>query len=36
MGIQLVGRSFDEQRLLSVARWCENVIDFEHSPQLNG
>jgi Asp-tRNA(Asn)/Glu-tRNA(Gln) amidotransferase A subunit family amidase len=34
LGIQLVGRSFDEQSLLNIARWCENVIGFEYAPQL--
>jgi aspartyl-tRNA(Asn)/glutamyl-tRNA(Gln) amidotransferase subunit A len=32
MGIQLVGRPFDEQDLLNVARWCERVISFEYEP----
>jgi aspartyl-tRNA(Asn)/glutamyl-tRNA(Gln) amidotransferase subunit A len=28
MGIQLVGHSFDEERLLRVAKWCEKVVSF--------
>ncbi|UCH37636.1 MAG: hypothetical protein JSV76_00165, partial [Candidatus Bathyarchaeota archaeon] len=34
MGIQLVGRSFEEQNLLNIAGWSENVIGFKHTPQL--
>ncbi len=34
MGIQLVGRSFEEQNLLNIAWWSENVIGFKHTPQL--
>lgn len=32
LGIQLVGRPFDEESLLGVARWCERVIGFGHTP----
>jgi aspartyl-tRNA(Asn)/glutamyl-tRNA(Gln) amidotransferase subunit A len=32
VGIQLVGRPFDEERLLSAARWCERVIGFGDAP----
>ncbi|MFQ6075074.1 MAG: amidase [Candidatus Bathyarchaeia archaeon] len=32
LGIQLVGRPFDEERVLRVARWCEKMIGFGHEP----
>lgn len=32
LGIQLVGQPFDEERLLSVAHWCEKVLGFGHKP----
>jgi aspartyl-tRNA(Asn)/glutamyl-tRNA(Gln) amidotransferase subunit A len=32
LGIQLVGRPFDEERVLSIASWCEKVIGFGHEP----
>ncbi|MFH0848894.1 MAG: amidase [archaeon] len=32
LGIQLVARPFDEETLLSVARWCEKVLCFRHEP----
>lgn len=31
MGIQLVGHPFDEERLLRVAKWCEDAVSFGHS-----
>ena len=33
-GIQLVGRPFDEARLLAAAAWCERVIGFAASPWM--
>lgn len=33
LGIQLVGHPFDEERLLSVACWCERVLGFGHDPR---
>jgi Asp-tRNA(Asn)/Glu-tRNA(Gln) amidotransferase A subunit family amidase len=35
-GVQLVGRPFDEEGLLSAAAWCERVIGFEHRPHALG
>lgn len=32
LGIQLVGRPFDEGRVLRVARWCERTIGFGYEP----
>ena len=32
LGIQLVGQPFREKRLLSVARWCEEALGFDHEP----
>jgi aspartyl-tRNA(Asn)/glutamyl-tRNA(Gln) amidotransferase subunit A len=32
--IQLVGRAFDEARLLGAAAWCERVFDFDDEPPL--
>jgi aspartyl-tRNA(Asn)/glutamyl-tRNA(Gln) amidotransferase subunit A len=31
LGIQLVGRPFEEERLLSVASWCEKILRFGHN-----
>jgi aspartyl-tRNA(Asn)/glutamyl-tRNA(Gln) amidotransferase subunit A len=31
IAIQLVGRSWDEERLFAVAAWCEKVLDIESS-----
>lgn len=33
-GVQLVGREFDEARLLGAAAWCERVFDFRGMPAL--
>lgn len=33
LGIQLVGRPFDEVGVLSTARWCEKVIKFDNRPR---
>jgi aspartyl-tRNA(Asn)/glutamyl-tRNA(Gln) amidotransferase subunit A len=32
LGIQLIASAFEEARLLSAARWCENVIDVQLVP----
>jgi aspartyl-tRNA(Asn)/glutamyl-tRNA(Gln) amidotransferase subunit A len=32
LGIQLVGHPFAEEKLLSVARWCEQIIGFGYQP----
>jgi aspartyl-tRNA(Asn)/glutamyl-tRNA(Gln) amidotransferase subunit A len=32
LGIQLVGRPFDEECMLRVACWCERIIGFGHEP----
>lgn len=32
IAIQLVGAAFGEARLLGLARWCEDVLRFEHAP----
>ncbi len=32
LGVQLVGSSFGEEKLLSAARWCERVLDIGLSP----
>ena len=34
VSIQLVGRHWDESRLLSAAAWCESVIGFDALPNL--
>lgn len=34
MAVQLVGASFGEARLLSLARWCEAIIDFAAIPSI--
>ncbi len=34
LAIQLVGRPWDEARLLTTAAWCEGVIAFEERPAL--
>jgi aspartyl-tRNA(Asn)/glutamyl-tRNA(Gln) amidotransferase subunit A len=34
LGIQLAAPHFAEERLLAVARWCEEVIDFRERPSL--
>ena len=34
LGIQLVGRPFDEERVLRVASWCEKTLGFGHKPPL--
>ena len=33
MGIQLVGRPFEEERLLGIAHWCEKIINFNSLPR---
>ncbi len=33
LGIQLLGRPFDEEHVLRVARWCEKIIGFGHEPR---
>ncbi len=35
LGIQLVGGSFCEDRLLAVAQWCEAILDVELIPPVN-
>ena len=32
LGLQLIGRPFDESRLLAVARWCEETLGVELTP----
>lgn len=32
LGIQLVGRPFEEEVVLGAARWCERIIGFGHGP----
>lgn len=32
VALQFIGRSFDESRLLAVAAWCEQVLDFNGAP----
>jgi aspartyl-tRNA(Asn)/glutamyl-tRNA(Gln) amidotransferase subunit A len=32
VGIQLVGRPFNEERLLSATHWCERIIGFGDAP----
>lgn len=32
LGIQLVGRPFEEELLLKAASWCEKAIRFQHEP----
>jgi aspartyl-tRNA(Asn)/glutamyl-tRNA(Gln) amidotransferase subunit A len=32
LGIQLVGRPFEEERLLKVAKWCEKMLGFAYEP----
>ena len=34
MGIQLIASPFEEARLLSVARWCEKLIDINLAPPV--
>ena len=34
LGVQMVGRPFDEQGLLRAARWSEAALDFIQSPDL--
>ena len=34
IGIQLVGQPYDEARLLAVARWVEQQVGFEATPDL--
>jgi aspartyl-tRNA(Asn)/glutamyl-tRNA(Gln) amidotransferase subunit A len=36
LALQLVGRSWDEARLLRAAAWCEGVAAFEERPALLG
>jgi aspartyl-tRNA(Asn)/glutamyl-tRNA(Gln) amidotransferase subunit A len=33
-GVQLIGREFDEARLLGAAAWCERAFDFRAKPPL--
>lgn len=33
IALQLVGRPFDEARLLAAAAWCERVVPFDRKPQ---
>ena len=35
LAIQLVGSLFAEDRLLSVARWCEALLDFSQAPMIS-
>lgn len=32
--IQLVGPHFSESRLLSIAQWCEQILGWNHKPEL--
>jgi Asp-tRNA(Asn)/Glu-tRNA(Gln) amidotransferase A subunit family amidase len=32
LGMQLVGLPFEEGKMLKVAQWCENGLDFKHLP----
>ena len=34
LGVQLVGRPFAEEGLLSAARWSEAALDFRLSPEM--
>ena len=34
LGIQLVARPFEEERLLRAANWCERALGFAHEPPL--
>jgi len=34
LGVQLIGRRDDDHRLLDVARWLEDVVDFRSMPPL--
>jgi Asp-tRNA(Asn)/Glu-tRNA(Gln) amidotransferase A subunit family amidase len=33
-GLQLVGRPFEEAKLLAVAAWCESALEFRASPPI--
>ena len=33
LGIQLVGRPFDESRVLGIAKWCDKIIKFDNRPR---
>ena len=33
LGVTLATPSFQEPRLLAVARWCETVLGFDHEPE---
>ena len=35
LGIQVIGKPFDEKTLLSVASWIENIIAFKVKPLVN-
>jgi Asp-tRNA(Asn)/Glu-tRNA(Gln) amidotransferase A subunit family amidase len=30
LSVQVIGRSWAEAEVLSVAAWCERVVEFEH------
>jgi aspartyl-tRNA(Asn)/glutamyl-tRNA(Gln) amidotransferase subunit A len=32
LGIQIIGRPYEEHRLLSIALWCERALDFPKEP----
>jgi len=34
LGIQLIGGTFEEGKLLAIARWCEKVLQFSLFPQV--
>lgn len=34
LGVQLIGKAYSEGKLLSVARWCEGVLQFSLAPQV--
>jgi aspartyl-tRNA(Asn)/glutamyl-tRNA(Gln) amidotransferase subunit A len=36
LAVQLVGRPWDEARLLAAAAWCEGIVAFEERPALLG
>lgn len=35
LGVQLVGKTYDEKGLLDIARWCEEVLDVHLQPPLD-
>ena len=35
LGIQLSGENLQDQTLLSIAKWCEEIIDFTDKPEMS-